>query len=144
RELGNMSISFEPYAEPAQGQNTTWRGHMWIKCDNIPRLMWEGLGWTAKNILPDQGFMTKTTRNMMAREGAESIPCYKRVWVLQDQSSGELPYWVARLIIYSNSITRLCTFQPTALSRQNITKVVAWKGSERSEKIYRYEAAAPG
>lgn len=88
--------------------------------------------------------MTKTTRNMMAREGAESIPCYKRVWVLQDQSSGELPYWVARLIIYSNSITRLCTFQPTALSRQNITKVVAWKGSERSEKIYRYEAAAPG
>ncbi|KAK0724884.1 hypothetical protein B0H67DRAFT_118001 [Lasiosphaeris hirsuta] len=144
RGVGNMCISFEPHAGPLAGQNMTWRGHMWIKCDDIPRLMREGLGWTTKNILPDQGLMGEAARNMMAHEGAESTPCYRRVWTLQDQSSGEFPYWLARLTVYSNSATGLHTFEPTALSRQDITKVIAWKGSERNEKIYRYEALAPG
>lgn len=100
-----------------------WVAVLEVKTTDIPRLMREGFFWSAENVVPEEGFMSRETKPGWTQFGFH----YKRTWVLVDKSN-PTPKWVGLLDVVTRSYEILPNFQVQDLTRGNIYEAFACNG----------------
>ena len=115
-----------------------WAAILEVKTTDIARLMREGFFWSAENVVPEEGFMSRETRPGWTQFGFH----YKRTWVLIDKPSNqEGPKWVGILEVLTPSYEILPSFRVQGLTRANIYEAAACNGL--GHIIYDYDYRSP-
>ncbi|EAQ85376.1 predicted protein [Chaetomium globosum CBS 148.51] len=92
-----------------------WAALLEVRTADMPRLMRDGFFWSAENILPEEGHVSRETSPLWADFGFY----HKRTWVLADRSNDEVPRWVGCLHILTPSFEILPSFQVQQLKPEN-------------------------
>ncbi|KAI1438157.1 hypothetical protein GGR50DRAFT_534160 [Xylaria sp. CBS 124048] len=136
-----IEIAYAP--DPASSSGQCWFAELLVKCDDVPRLMREGLHWDETNIIGEEGFIDIGGINSIYKPDT-TIPSYadserwhvKNHYFLTDSQHAP-PLWNAHLSVYARDIPSLSRFTLRGLSRKNTVAAMAW--SEAEEIIYVYE-----
>ncbi|KAH6647270.1 hypothetical protein BKA67DRAFT_663606 [Truncatella angustata] len=106
---------------------------MWIKCDNVPRLMREGLEINEAHLLREEGFID--AQRGRPEQAANPTWHLTRHMYLQDLQRP--PLWIAKLEAHSDCINKLRSIRLDDLSFRNVHSAFAW--GLAGEAIYQYK-----
>ncbi|KAK9416593.1 hypothetical protein SUNI508_09699 [Seiridium unicorne] len=130
-------LTIIPVAERMMSRQP-WVGEMWIKCDDVPMLMREGLNITSANLVLEEGYID-------LHQGPEEFRVQPdwhltRHFYLRDVEQ-EPPRWVAILQAHSDSLTTLRGIRLDTISFRNVNSAYAYGVSGKS--VYQYTRWAP-
>ncbi|KAH6843454.1 hypothetical protein B0I37DRAFT_393656 [Chaetomium sp. MPI-CAGE-AT-0009] len=104
-----------------------WAALLDVRTADMAPLMREGFFWSAEDILPEEGYISRETKPGWAKFGF----CHKRTWVLADKSNDEVPRWVGRLDVFTPTLEILPSFPVQHLTRENVPFWAGGRGQER-------------
>lgn len=117
-----------------EGKLSQWVAILIVKSRDVPLLMREGFFWSAENVLPEEGYISRETR----REWTDLGFHYTRTWILTDKSNDETPLWVGHLGDFSKSGEIVPGFRVRSLSRENVHAAWAWNRLQKATYTYEY------
>ncbi|KXJ94011.1 hypothetical protein Micbo1qcDRAFT_158949 [Microdochium bolleyi] len=132
------------FAPPeVEGGGVWWEARVNVRTKDLPRLMREGLFWTAGNFHHEAGWVA---RNPLKKPFSDYGYKHCRVYYLsssEKDNHGEY-LWVAQLALYTVHTLELATFRPARdLTPARIVFVEAHNEPRKTEVYYKYFRGKP-
>ena len=127
-----MVLLLLPGVSTREYQAVSWAATLVIRCDDVSRLMREGLFWTPNDVIPEEGHLFSPVHRKWLAKGLR----HGRSWILADKSNGENPRWVGRLGVSTRLYETLHAFRLQNLSMENVSHVYAQNGN--GQMVYNY------
>jgi hypothetical protein len=88
-----------------------------FRCDDLLRVMREGLYWTMSNVVPEKGWLGERTTNSIT-----TTHPWQRVWELREYANKPAPEsrWVAVMTLYTFTVQTAANFRLDTLRHRNI------------------------
>lgn len=110
-----------------------WVAFPGVEREDVPRLMREGFFWSAENVLPAGGYMSKPGPDFTALGF-----CHERTWAIAEKPYDGAPQWRGKVKVMSHLLETLINFRIQDLSVKNVF-IYAWNGAGRQTYNYDYE-----
>ena len=133
-----MVLLLLPGVSTQEYQAASWAATFVIRCDDVSRLMREGLFWTPDNVIPEEGHLFGPVHRSWLAKGLR----HGRSWILADKSNGENLRWVGRLEVSARLCEIFQAFRLQTLSMENVSHVYAQNGN--GQMVYNYLRCWPG
>ncbi|KAK3896606.1 hypothetical protein C8A05DRAFT_39847, partial [Staphylotrichum tortipilum] len=118
---GTVTLRMVPDPNAHGYRAAPWAACLTVRCEHVARLMDEGFHWSADNLLPDEGSMSRS---------------------LHEAPGRKTPRWVARLEVISPFLDVLAAFPLLDLSPAHVCSANAW--DPRGKLVYNYNCRTPG
>lgn len=84
---GILQLRMVPNPGARDYRKAPWLAILNVKSEDVPRLMRDGFFWSAENVLPEEGSMSRVT----SPEWAVGSSLHKRTWILADKFNQKTP-----------------------------------------------------
>jgi hypothetical protein len=101
-----------------------WVAFLEVECKDVPRLMREGFFWSAENVLPAGGYMSKPGPDFTVLGFR-----HQRTWVIAEKPDDGTPQWRGTVEVMSPLLETLINFRIQDLSAKNVFIAHAWNGA---------------
>ena len=117
-----------------------WAALLFVKCQDVPRLMREGFFWSVDDVLPEEGYMIHQVPAGWAAKGF----CHARHWILADggKSDNDASRWVGRLEVVSPWVDVVSRFVLDRLAPRHVCSASAYNAS--NQLIYNFNCRVSG
>ncbi|KAI0202800.1 hypothetical protein F4808DRAFT_467981 [Astrocystis sublimbata] len=141
------SMDFSFCANPSTyPKKAAWKARLFVKCDDVPRLMREGFHWDNANVVKEDGFL------YFHNSSCFNKPKYENDFLEDGKSWGGIRYyflkdlqdpprWIAGIKVYGTSAESIGEFDLECLSHENI--LFAHALSQDGHPIYCFSRNQP-
>lgn len=121
---GTLHLAIYPAAcaspNPAEHSPPTWVAFIWLRTEDLARLMRDGFYWDASNVIKEAGFLTREKRNKLPWWGPTidfpGNPAEFHCRHFSLRSSGDGPNWTASLTVWTAGATGIKVIRRFRLS----------------------------